>query len=331
MKKLILVLCLVLSMVVPTGCSNSNESEAGENTPITLKLADNQPLSSPLAQSGEKFAELVNEKTNGQVQIEVYPNAQLGEEAETTEQVKAGVLDFARINVVQLTQYVDGYEALTLPYMFNDDAHRWAAVDGSVGKALNEEMLEKTGVYVLNYLSSGWRSFYTMEKAVSLADLAGKKIRVMDSAANINMITALNATATPMPYADVFTALQTGVIDSAENDFVSYTTSGHYEVAKYYMEDRHTAGFCNLIMSATVKEKLTDEQFELVKEAAQEAAIWQREAMIKAQEESKQEAIEAGCEFTQVNIQEFQDAVAPMYADYDYLESIIEEIKGYKY
>ncbi len=334
MKKLMLM--VVAMILVVAGCSNSGETKGAasggkEVEIISFKLADNQPLSSPLAQSGEKFAELVEEKTDGVVQIEVYPNAQLGEEAETTEQIKAGALDFARINVVQLSQYVDGYEALTLPYMYDNDDHRWAVVDGSVGQALNEKIQEETGMYVLNYLSSGWRSFYTLEKAESLSDLEGMKIRVMDSAANINMIKALNATPTPMPYADVFTALQTGVIDGAENDFVSYTTSGHFEVAKYYMEDRHTAGFGNLIMSNKAKEKLTDEQFAIIQECAIEAAKWQREAMLEAQKAEKQVAIDAGCTFTEVDIKEFQDAVQPMYADYDYLETIISDIKNFDY
>ena len=97
---------------------------------IKFKLADNQPLESPLAESNVKFAEYVSEMTNGAIEIEVYPNARLGEEAEITEQVKAGVMDFARINVIQLTQFEDAYQVFTLPYMFINDAHRWAVTDG---------------------------------------------------------------------------------------------------------------------------------------------------------------------------------------------------------
>ncbi|WP_058484913.1 TRAP transporter substrate-binding protein [Defluviitalea phaphyphila] len=349
MKKTIFTLFLISALILMlfTGCNNKEETTANstesnietqsqeqsqdqslQQETIVLKLADNQPLESPLAQAGQKLSELVEEKTNGAVRIEVYPNAQLGEEAETTEQVKAGVLDLARVNVIQLTQYLKEYEVFTLPYMFSSDEHRWSVTDGEIGQSINKKLAEETGINVLAFLDSGWRCFYTKEKATSLADLKGMKIRVMDSAANVNMIKYLGATPTPMPYSDVFTALQTGVIDGAENDYVSYKTSGHFEVAKYYMVDRHTAGFGVFITSDAIKEKLTEEQYEILQECAKEAAEWQREAMVKEQEECKADVIEAGSTITEVDMTEFQEAVAPMYDEYEDLKPIIEEIKA---
>ncbi len=337
MKKTFLsvVSMVVLISMVLAGCSSGTTKKAETGTvaeksaeQIIFKLADNQPLESPLAEANVKFSEFVEAKTNGAIKIEVYPNAQLGEEAETTEQVKAGVLDFARINVVQLPQFVKEYSAYTLPYMFANDAHKWKVVEGEIGKAINDKLTEETGMHVLGFLDSGWRCFYTKKQVNSVADLKGMKIRVMDSPANINMIKALGATPTPMPYADVFTALQTGVIDGAENDYVSYKTSGHSEVAKYYAVDRHTAGFGVLLMSDAAKSKLTNEQYEIIQASAKEAIEWQKQAMLAKQDSSKEEVIKAGSTITEVDITEFQAAVAPMYEDYQELKPIIEKIKA---
>ncbi len=338
MKKKIVALlsASVLLTMVLAGCGGADDgAEVGSNDgtskkPIVFKLADNQPKESPLGESNLKFSELVEEKTNGEVKIEVHLNASLGEEAEITEQVKAGVMDMARINIIQLGQFVEEYNAFSLPYIFNDDAHRWAVVDGEIGKEVNEKLTDATTMHLLGYLDSGWRCFYTNEPVESVSDLKGKKIRVMDSAANIDMITALGATATPMPYADVFTALQTGVIDGAENDYVSYTTSGHSEVSKYYTVDRHTASFGVLLMSDKAKNMLSEEQYAIVQECADEAIAWQREAMLEKQESSKEEAIANGSTVIDVDITEFQEAVNPMYDDYAELNTIIEKIKSVK-
>jgi tripartite ATP-independent transporter DctP family solute receptor len=320
------------------GCSKSAETVKQDATAVSgdakpakvlkFKLADNQPLESPLAESNVKFAEYVSEMTNGAIEIEVYPNAQLGEEAEITEQVKAGVMDFARINIIQLTQFEDEYQVFTLPYMFINDAHRWAVTDGEIGQSINVKLTEKTGMHVLGFLDSGWRCFYTKAPVNSLADLKGMKIRVMDSAANIKMIKLLGATPTPMPYADVFTALQTGVIDGAENDYVSYKTSGHFEAVKYYAVDGHTAGFGALIMSDAAKKKLTAEQYAIIQECAQKAVLWQREAMLEKQTSCKDDVIKSGSVISEVNVLEFQNAVTPMYDDYASLKPIIEKIKA---
>lgn len=346
MKKLALSLtsvALAVSMAL-TGCGSSSSqapasssaaqqskaASSAANPPkqIVFKLADNQPLESPLAQANVKFSEYVKEKTNGAIKIDVYPSAQLGEEAETTEQVKAGVLDFARINVIQLTQFVKDYEVYTLPYMFANDAHKWKVIDGEIGKAINAKLTEKTGIQALGFLDSGWRCFYTKKEVKSLAGLKGMKIRVMDSAANINMIKALGATPTPMPYADVFTALQTGVIDGAENDYVSYKTSGHHEVAKFYAVDRHTAGFGVLIMSNAAKSKLTPEQYKIIQDGAKTAIDWQRTAMVAQQDKNKEDVIKTGSKITEVDIKEFQNAVAPMYDAYKELKPTIEKIRA---
>jgi tripartite ATP-independent transporter DctP family solute receptor len=294
---------------------------------LTFTYADNQPAGSPGAEAALKFSKLVEERTDGQIKIEVYTDAQLGEEAATTEQLNAGALDFNRINVIQLTQFVDEYEVYTLPYMFVDDTHKWAVVHGDIGASINEKLTSETGIEVLGFMEWGWRSFYTKDPVYSLADLEGMRIRVMDSPANVEMITRLGASPTPMPYADVYTALQTGVIDGAENDYVSYLTTVHYEVAPYYTVDEHTVNFGVLIMSEKAKEQMSSEQFYVIQQCAQEAIEWHRVTMLGELDRAKEKVINAGSEIIEVDKSEFMEAVAPMY-DGHKLEKLIENVKA---
>ena len=331
MKKVATITAIAMMAVGAVFASGANEESTGEAKQIVFKLADNSPLSTPLCEANVKFSEYVDEATNGAIKIEVYPDAQLGNENETIEQVKAGVLDLTRVNIIQLVQYVDNYQVFNLPYMFRDDAQRWAVCDGPIGQELSQELFDATSIHNLAYLDSGWRCFYTTKKAVkSVADLKGLKIRVMNSDSNIAMIKAFGAVATPMAYADVFSALQTGVIDGAENDYVSYDTSGHSEVAKNYTVDRHTAGFGVILMSDKAKNKLTAEQYQIVMDCAQRAAEWQRGAMLEQENASKAKVLASGSTINEVNVEEFQNVVQPVYEQYSELKPLIEKIYATK-
>ena len=331
MKKLFSIATILLLVVGSVFASGSSEEGATPENPIEFKLADNSPLSTPLCAVNVKFSELVEEGTNGAIHIEVYPDAQLGNENETIEQVKAGVLDLTRVNIIQLAQFDPNFQLFNLPYIFVDDEQRWAVTDGEIGQGLNKEFHDITGMNILAYLDSGWRCFYTTDKAVtSLADLKGMKIRVMNSDSNIAMIKSFGAVATPMAYSDVFSALQTGVIDGAENDFVSYDTSGHYEVAKNYTVDRHTASFGVILMSDKAKSKISEEQYQIILDCAYEASLWQREAMVAKENESKAKVIAAGSTIYEVDVEEFQEVVQPVYDQYSELAPLIEKVYALK-
>jgi len=332
MKKGIGIVAIGLLVATAVFSNGTQEvTEATRENPLRLKLADNSPISTPLCAANNKFAEFVAESTDGAIIIEVYPDAQLGNENETLEQVKAGVLDMTRVNIIQLAQYDSNFQVFNMPYIFTDDAQRWAVCDGEIGQSLAQEFNDITGMHLLSYLDSGWRCFYTTKKAVkSLADLEGMKIRVMSSDANIAMIDSFGAVATPMAYSDVFSALQTGVIDGAENDYVSYDTSGHFEVANNYTEDRHTASFGVVLLSDKAKAKLTDAQYEAICEAAKKAALWQREAMVQKENESKEKVIASGCTIHEVDVSEFQEIVAPVYEKYSDLAPLVKAIRAVK-
>ena len=275
-----------------------------------------------------KFAELVKEKTNGTVIIEVYLDAMLGTENETIDQVQAGTLDFARINTSALVSTADSVGVFSLPYIFTSTDHKYKVLDGEIGKNISEG-LAKYNMIGLEYWEAGSRNFYTTKKPVtSVADLKGMKIRVQQSDVAIKMVELLGAAATPMAYGEVYQGLQTGVIDGAENDFVSYYTSGHYEVSKNFTLDGHMAPPAMVLMSKTSWDKMDTEQQTAVREAAREAAIWQRQAMQEYQDEARAKVEAAGCTIYDVDTKEFQDKVSSIYAKYPQYADTITAIKA---
>ena len=306
----------------------SKDAPAADEQKFSLKLAENQSKDNPVSIGVQKFADLVKEKTNGSVEIEVYLDGTLGTENETIDQVQAGTLDFARINTSALSSTADEVGVFTLPYIFTSTEQKYKVLDGEIGQNISDS-LEKYNIVSLGYWEAGSRNFYTTKKPITcVADMKGMKIRVQQSDIAIKIVETLGAAATPMSYNEVYQGLQTGVIDGAENDFVSYYTSGHYEVAKYFSMDGHMAPPAMLIMSKTVWDKMSENQQNAIQEAAKEAREWQRQAMQDYQEESRKAVEEKGCEVIDVDVKEFQDAVAPMYDDYPQYKDVIEQIRS---
>jgi len=333
-KSLVIAICLVLLFNLAACSNNSSVNSNGngeqeeKSEPIVLRLAENQPDNNPVTIAMNKFAELVNEKTNGEVKVEIYANAQLGEETENIEQVQAGALDMSRVNSVALAQTVQELNVFTLPYIFTSQEHKYNVLDGEIGQEVLSK-LEDYGLVGFGYLEAGSRNFYTTKKPItSLADLKGQKVRVQPSEVSIKMAELLGAVPTPMNYGEVFSALQTGVIDGAENDFVSFYTSGHYEVAKHITLDGHLSPPALLIMSKTVWDRLSTVHQEAIIEAANEATEFERKAMDDFQGESRAEVEKAGVTVYEVDVKEFQEAVAPIYDSYPELKETIDRIRA---
>lgn len=299
-----------------------------EEKTFDLKLAENQPQDNPISVGVQKFADLVEEKTNGSIHIEVYLDGTLGTENETIDQIQAGTLDFARINTSALSSTADEVGVFTLPYIFTSTEQKYKVLDGDIGTEIADSLVQYNMVS-LGYWEAGSRNFYTTEKPITcVADMKGMKIRVQQSDIAIKMIEMLGAAATPMSYNEVYQGLQTGVIDGAENDFVSYYTSGHYEVAKYFSLDGHMAPPAMLLMNKAVWDEMSESQQQAILESAEEARTWQRQAMQDYQDESRKAVEEKGCEVIDVDVQEFQDAVAPMYDEYPQYKDVIERIRA---
>ncbi len=317
----ILVIVFVFALLFTLG-----QSVMAQDT-ITLKLAENQPANNPVTKADIHFAELVEEKTNGEVVVEVHYGATLGQEAETISMARTGVVAMARVNAVPLAEVVSDVGVFNLPFIFSGYDHLWNVLESDVGQEINGK-LEDVGLVGLTWFESGFRSFYTTEPVSELSDLEGMNIRVQEAELPMKMVELLGANPTPMPYGDVYSGLQTGVIDGAENDYVSYYTSSHYEVAPYYAVDNHLHPPAIIIMNKAKFESLSEEHQNAIMEAAEEAKEFEKREMRAFQDESKEKVLEAGVEITEVDTSEFQEAVMPLYEEYpelqDYIERIIE-------
>lgn len=307
---------------------DSTEDNSGEDS-LVLRIAENQASDSHLAKATIKFGELVEEKSKGSMKVEVYLNAELGQEEEAIEQVDAGVIDIARVDAVNLTPYVPELEVLTLPYIFDNDEHKWSVFEGEVGQQLNNQLAEQ-GFINLGFLESGWRSFYAKKEIKGISDLKGMKIRVQDSQVYIKMMDLFGAKATPMSFSEVFTSLQTGVVDAAENDPVSFLTSGHYEVAKYYLMDEHSADISLFVMSKSIFDQLPSEKQQIILDSAKDAVQWEKGFAKDLQEDARAKAEESGVTFIEADKNEFQQAVLPIYSMYPQYSDIIAAIRESK-
>lgn len=301
----------------------------GASAQTILRLAENQPEDNPVTVAMHRFAELVEDYSNGEVVVQVFSGGQLGQEPETIEQAQAGVVDFARVNSVVLANVSPSMGVFTLPYIFRDNDHKYTVLDGDIGTAVLED-LANVGLVGFDYMDAGTRSFYTVEgkPVTELEDLQGMKIRVQPAPISIRMVELLGAVPTPMNYGEVYSSLQTGVIDGAENDFVSYQTSGHYEVAPNYVEDGHLSPPAILVMNKARFDGLGEEQQKAIRDAARDAAHYEREIMQEANDAARQTVIDAGAEVVEIDNAPFQAAVQPIYEEFPDLADMIEQIKA---
>lgn len=320
MKKVCL---LVMSLVLVLALAATAMADT-----ITFRMADNQADGTPNVEGDKKFIELVDQYTNGTVKIELHNNAVLGDESACADMLQLDTLDLCRISTNGIAPTCNAYNVFSLPYVFASDEAKYAALDGEFGQTLTKTLLDETGLVNLTYFVSGPRSFYTVNKPVnSVADMKGLKLRTQDDAIMISMMKALNAAATPMNYSEVYSALETGVIDGAENDFTSYYSSGHYEVAKFYSLDMHTAPSSLVVMSAGAWASLSAEQQDAVMKAAAEASAYQRGLVDNYLVEARNNVEAAGCTIIEVDVAEFQTACAPVYEEYPQYAELLALVK----
>lgn len=256
----VLMLLLALTIFL-TACNSSEEAQ-------TIILAENQVDDYPTSVGDYEFARLIEEKTNGRYKVEVYTGGQLGDEKSAIELMQVGAIELARVNGSPLMEFSESLGVLSLPYLFSDDEHKWEVLNGDIGETLLDGLSE-SNLQGLAFYDSGNRHFYNAIREVkSPEDLAGLKIRVQQSSLNIDMVEALGASATAMSYGEVYSAIQTGVIDGAENNFPSYYTTNHFEVAKYITMDGHSGVPEVLTASKAFWDTLSDKDKEIFKEAA---------------------------------------------------------------
>jgi tripartite ATP-independent transporter DctP family solute receptor len=296
-----------------------------------LRSSDTHPDGYPTVEAVKHFGELIAERTDGRYSVEVFHSAQLGEEADTIEQTRFGVIDLNRVSMGPFNGLVPETKIPSLPYIFRSVDHMRTVMDGEIGDEILAAF-EPHDLIGLAFYDGGARNFYNSQKPItSMDDLAGMKFRVMQSDVFVDMVEALGADATPMPYGEVYSAIETGVIDGAENNWPSFETSGHSEVAQYYTIDEHLIVPEVLVMSKASWDQLSAEDQEIFREAARESTAHQRELWDAQEEASREAVIAAGAEITEVDKAPFIEAMAPLYekyADTPELQDLVARIQA---
>jgi len=286
------------------------------NAQTVLRSADTHPDGYPTVEAVKYMGELIKERTAGRYSVEVYHSAQLGEEKDTIEQTQTGVIDLNRVSMGPFNGIVPETAVPSLPYMFRSVDQMRHVMDGPIGDEILKAF-EAHDLVGLAFYDSGARSFYNTKKDItSIADLKGMKFRVIQSDVFVDMVNALGANATPMAYGEVYSALETGVIDGAENNWPSFESAKHYEVAKHYTVDQHQIVPEVLVMAKPSWDKLSPEDQAIVKQAAKDSVVKMRE-LWDAQEKKSRDIVEkAGVKVSEIDKQPLIDAMKPVYDKY---------------
>jgi tripartite ATP-independent transporter DctP family solute receptor len=286
------------------------------NAQTVLRSSDTHPDGYPTVEAVKYFGDLIKERTDGRYSVEVYHSAQLGQEADTIEQVRSGVIDLNRVSMAPWNSLVPLTMIPSLPYLFTSPDHARKVMASEIGDEIAKGF-DQHGVVVIAYYDGGARSFYNSKKPINaVADLAGLKFRVIQSDVFVDMVGALGATATPMPYGEVYSSIETGVIDGAENNFPSYESAKHFEVAKNYSLDEHTIVPEVFVMSKMAWDKLSDEDKAIFRQAGKESMEKQWELWDARVAESRKIVEDAGSQITTPDKQPFIDAMKPVYEKY---------------
>lgn len=303
----LLTIILVLSLA---GCG------AGGPDVRRLKLGHGLDTNHPVHQAMLHMAEVLQERSAGQMRIEIHPGGQLGSEKDLVELLQVGSIALTKVSASPLEGFAPQMEVFSIPYVFRDHEHFIRFLDSGVGRDLLLT-LESVRLRGLAYYDAGSRSFYTTEVPVySPADLESLKIRVQQSRTSVRMISTLGGAATPIAWGELYTALQQGIVDGAENNAPSFHLSRHFEVARYYTLDEHTAVPDVLLVSKRVWDSLSSEEQAWLQDAADASAHMQRRLWKQATTEAMAAVKAAGVTIIEPDKAPFREAVQPMHAAY---------------
>ena len=281
-----------------------------------LKLAHGLPVGHPVSKAMDFLAMRCKEISNGELTIKIYPSGQLGSEQQNVELLQLGSLAMTKVSAAVLEGFSEDYKALGLPYIFRDKKHYFDVCDSDIGKDILLSTKDKW-LRGLCFFDAGSRSFYATKKQIKTPDdLKGMKIRVMKSKTAMNMVEALGGSPTPLSWGELYTALQSGVVDGAENNPPTFYNSHHFEVCKYYSLDEHASIPDVLIMSQWVWDQLSPKEQGYLQQAVNETVIKQRALWAAAEEEALGELKKAGVHIFKPDKTLFSEKVGPMYESY---------------
>jgi len=268
----------------------------------------------PVSLGMDKFTADIAERSGGKLTGKTYHSGVLGSQPDAIEQMRLGSIDYAVFNLGPMGQVIPATNVVSLPFIFKSMDHMHRVLDGPVGQQLSDAMSEK-GIVALAWYDSGSRSFYNSKGPINTPDdVKGMKVRVMNNDLFVNMIGSMGGNATPMAFSEVYTSIKTGVVDGAENNWPSYESTGHYEVAGYYSSSEHLIipeCFC---VSTALWDGLSAEEKKVVSDTARESAVLQRELWAKRSEASREKVIAAGVKYNEIaDKAPFQAAMKPVY------------------
>lgn len=323
MRNLIFVISVVF---VFTSCTQLSDTR-------TIKLAHSLDVNHSVHKAMSKMGEDLVNISGGKMQLEIYPSQQLGTERECIELLQIGSLDMTKVSVGVMENFAPQMKVFGLPFLFRDKNHAFDVLDGPIGQELLDEGT-KYWIKGLGYYDAGSRSFYTKDKPInSPEDLKGLKIRVMESVTAMNMVNSLGGSATPISWGELYTSLQQGVVDGAENNPPSFYLSRHYEVCKFYSLDEHTVLPDVLIIGTHLWEQLSDQEKKWMQKAVDNSIIYQRELWAEAEKEALEEVQKAGVQIIYPDKTMFSSKVQDVYSDIKkdkVMNSLVERIQNTK-
>lgn len=323
-KKTGALILIVSFTLLFTGCKIASDTKS-------LKLAHGLDPSHPVSAAMVFMADRCEEISGGKLKIEIYPSGQLGSEQQCVELLQIGSLAITKVSAAVMESFTEEYMVMGIPYLFRSKEHLYKFQESAVG----EEILlssEPFWIRGLCYYDAGARSFYTIDKPINHPDdLAGLKIRVMKSITSMENVKAQGGSPTPISWGELYTALQSGVVDGAENNPPSFYTSHHYEVCKYYSLNEHTMVPDVLIISTAIWNDLSEDEKSWLQQAIDESVVEQRKLWAASEEESLREVQKAGVTIVYPDKDAFAERVASFperYRDNEKLYSLIQRIKA---
>ena len=313
------------------GCGGA-ETGTDENVgpEFVLTYAENQPEDYPTTQGAYRFAELVKERTDGRILIQVKADGVMGAEQSVVEQLQFGGLDFARVSLSSLADQIPKLNVLQLPYLYTGSDHMWEVLEGEIGDEFLQSF-DGSNLVALSWYDAGARSIYSSARAIEkLEDMKGMRVRVQDSAMMKRMVEELGGEPVVLEYDEVYSALQTGMIDGAENNWPSYESMNHHQVAKFFTTDEHSRVPEVQLVSQATWEKLSAADQAIIRQCAQESARYERSLWASRSQESEDKVRGEGCVVIELGASEkarFQAAVTPVYNEFcgEYVD-IIDKI-----
>jgi tripartite ATP-independent transporter DctP family solute receptor len=318
-RYLIFVLVFLLALVL-TNCSEIKNHK-------TIKLAHGLDVNHSVHKAMVKMGEDLAALSGGKLLLEIYPSQQLGTERECLELLQIGSLDMTKVSAGIMENFAPKMKIFGLPFLFRNREHSFSVLDGPIGKQLLDEG-EKYWLKGLGYYDAGSRSFYTKEKPINTPeDLFGLKIRVMESVTAMEMVRSLGGSPTPISWGELYTSLQQGVVDGAENNPPSFYLSRHYEVCKFYSLDEHTVLPDVLIIGTHTWNKLSEEERQWLQEAVDKSVLYQRILWAKAEAEALAEVQKAGVKVVRPDKSLFSKKVENIYEKYKNDEEMYQLIQ----